>query len=79
MRPDEGKADMRQYIYNTVTRLRPRKPAPALATSELPSIEVRLAPRLDLTWGEKLQQAAVEQRHAQVAIDLQSDYPGRRP
>jgi hypothetical protein len=40
---------------------------------------VRLAPRLDLTWGEKLQQAAVEQRHAQVAIDLQSDYPGRRP
>jgi hypothetical protein len=39
---------------------------------------VRLAPRLDLTWREKLQQAAAEQRQAQAAIVLQSHYPGRR-
>jgi hypothetical protein len=82
--PDEGKADMRQYISNTITRLRPhsRTPDPApgeTALADLPSIPVRLRPLLAQTWAEKVTLAAADLAQANAAIDLQSHYPGRRP
>jgi hypothetical protein len=73
---------MRQYISNTVTRLRPRRtssvPAPAETSPELPHVEVRLHPYRARSWAEKVAFAERDLAQASMALDIAAFYPGRR-